>query len=133
VDGSYHDVDSSELAFKTAGSIAFKEAARRARPILLEPIMKVEVTSPGDFLGDVLGDLSSRRARIMDMEGRVDGRGDTQVIRAHIPLAESFGYATTLRSLSQGRANYSKEFDHYEEVPRSVAEEIASKGRLVRR
>ena len=133
VDGSYHDVDSSELAFKTAGSIAFKEAARRAKPILLEPIMKVEVTSPGDFLGDVLGDLSSRRARIMDMEGRVDGRGDTQVIRAHIPLAESFGYATTLRSLSQGRANYSMEFYHYEEVPRSVAEEIASKGRLVRR
>ncbi len=129
VDGSYHEVDSSELAFKMAGSIAFKEATRRARPILLEPVMKVEVVTPGDFLGDVLGDLSSRRARIMNMEGRAE----TQVIRAHVPLAESFGYATSLRSMSQGRANYSMEFDHYEEVPKAVAEEVANKGRLVRK
>ncbi|MBF8298997.1 MAG: translation elongation factor [Dehalococcoidia bacterium] len=122
-DGSYHAVDSSEMAFKTAGSMAVKAAVRRANPKILEPIMKIEVVAPGLSLGDVLGDLNSRRARIMQIEAI----GDTQVALAHVPLAETFGYATALRSLTQGRATYTMEFDHYAEVPNSVAAEITGK------
>ncbi|MFN8979179.1 MAG: elongation factor G [Gemmatimonadaceae bacterium] len=121
--GSYHDVDSSEMAFKIAGSMAFKEAARQASPCLLEPVMKVEVVSPEAYMGDVLGDLSSRRGKI----GGMTQRGEAQVISATVPLAEMFGYSTKLRSMSQGRAVYSMEFSHYEEVPKSKAEEIISK------
>ncbi len=123
IDGSFHDVDSSEAAFKIAGSMAFKEAARRAVPVLLEPIMEVEVVAPSEYLGDVIGDLSSRRGKI----GGMTQRGEAQVVTAHVPLAEMFGYSTVLRSLSQGRAVYSMQFDHYEEVPKSVAEAIISK------
>ena len=123
--GSYHDVDSSEMAFKIAGSMAVKEAARAAHPILLEPVMEVEVVSPSDFLGDVIGDLSSRRGKI----GGMTQRGDAQVVAADVPLAEMFGYSTTLRSMTQGRAVYSMQFDHYEEVPKSVAEQIISKAK----
>jgi elongation factor G len=121
--GSYHDVDSSEMAFKIAGSMAFKEAAKQASPCLLEPVMKVEVVSPEAYMGDVLGDLSSRRGKI----GGMTQRGEAQVISATVPLAEMFGYSTRLRSMSQGRAVYSMEFSHYEEVPKSKAEEIISK------
>jgi elongation factor G len=121
--GSYHDVDSSEMAFKIAGSMAFKEAARSAKPILLEPIMGVEVVTPADFLGNVVGDLSSRRGKI----GGMTQRGESQVVAADVPLAEMFGYSTALRSQTQGRAVYSMQFDHYEEVPKNVAEEIISK------
>ncbi|MEI6739157.1 MAG: elongation factor G [Gemmatimonadaceae bacterium] len=121
--GSYHDVDSSEMAFKIAGSMAFKEAARQASPCLLEPVMKVEVVSPEAYMGDVLGDLSSRRGKI----GGMTQRGEAQVISSTVPLAEMFGYSTKLRSMSQGRAVYSMEFSHYEEVPKSKAEEIISK------
>jgi elongation factor G len=121
--GSYHDVDSSEMAFKIAGSMAFKEAAKRAHPILLEPIMNVEVVCPADYMGDILGDLSSRRGKI----GGMTQRGEAQVIGASVPLSEMFGYSTTLRSQSQGRAVYSMEFSHYEEVPKSKAEEIINK------
>ena len=121
--GSYHDVDSSEMAFKIAGSMAVKEAARMANPVILEPVMEVEVVSPSDFLGDVIGDLSSRRGKI----GGMTQRGDAQVVAADVPLAEMFGYSTQLRSMTQGRAVYSMQFDHYEEVPKSIAEEIISK------
>src|SRR5712675_3118407 len=121
--GSYHDVDSSEMAFKIAGSMAIKEAAKRAGAIILEPIMKVEVVSPDQYMGDVLGDLSSRRGRI----GGMNQRGEAQVIDAQVPLSEMFGYSTKLRSMTQGRAVYSMEFAHYEEVPKSKAEEIISK------
>ncbi|HRZ09906.1 MAG TPA: elongation factor G, partial [Gemmatimonadales bacterium] len=121
--GSYHDVDSSEMAFKIAGSMAVKEAARMANPVLLEPVMEVEVVSPSDFLGDVIGDLSSRRGKI----GGMTQRGDAQVVAAHVPLAEMFGYSTTLRSMTQGRAVYSMQFDHYEEVPKNIAEGIITK------
>ncbi|MEF9935225.1 MAG: elongation factor G [Clostridium sp.] len=120
VDGSYHDVDSSEMAFKIAGSMAFKNAMEKAKPILLEPYMKVEVTVPEEYMGDVIGDLNSRRGRIEGMEAR----GGAQVIRSFVPLSEMFGYSTTLRSRSQGRGTYSMEFDHYEEVPASVKAEI---------
>jgi elongation factor G len=119
-DGSYHDVDSSEMAFKVAGSMAFREAARRAKPVLLEPIMAVEVVTPEEFMGDVIGDLNRRRGRIEGMEPR----GNTQVIRAHVPLAQMFGYATDLRSQTQGRATYSMQFDRYAEMPSALAEEI---------
>src|SRR5213594_3200652 len=121
--GSYHEVDSSEIAFKIAGSMAVKEAARRAGPVLLEPLMNVEVVVPDAYMGDVLGDLSSRRGKI----GGMTQRGEAQVIAATVPLAEMFGYSTKLRSMSQGRAVYSMEFAHYEEVPKSKAEEIVSK------
>ncbi len=121
--GSYHEVDSSEMAFKIAGSMAFKEAARAASPCLLEPVMKVEVVCPEAYMGDVLGDLSSRRGKI----GGMTQRGEAQVISATVPLAEMFGYSTRLRSMSQGRAVYSMEFSHYEEVPKSKAEEIITK------
>ncbi len=120
VDGSYHDVDSSEMAFRIAGSMGMKEALRRGNPVLLEPMMAIEVISPGDFLGDILGDLNGRRAQVRNMEGQ----GDIQVIAADIPLAETFGYATQLRSLTQGRANYSMEFSHYSKVPESIVQEV---------
>ena len=115
-DGSYHEVDSSEMAFRIAGSMATKSAIRRAKPVLLEPVMRVEVVTPGEFLGEVLGDLGRRRANIRNIEGR----GGIQVITASIPLGESFGYASTLRSLSQGRASHSMEFEKYDEAPPSV-------------
>jgi elongation factor G len=121
--GSYHEVDSSEMAFKIAGSMAFKEAAAKATPVLLEPMMNVEVVTPEAYMGDVLGDLSSRRGKI----GGMTQRGEAQVIAASVPLSEMFGYSTRLRSMSQGRAVYSMEFSHYEEVPKSKAEEIISK------
>jgi elongation factor G len=121
--GSYHEVDSSEMAFKIAGSMAFKEAAKKATPVLLEPMMNVEVVCPESYMGDVLGDLSSRRGKI----GGMTQRGEAQVIAATVPLSEMFGYSTKLRSMSQGRAVYSMEFAHYEEVPKSKSEEIISK------
>jgi elongation factor G len=123
-DGSYHEVDSNENAFKMAGSIAFKEGMRRASPTLLEPIMSVEVETPEDFMGNVVGDLNSRRGVIQGME---DMAGGGKAIRAEVPLAEMFGYSTTLRSLSQGRATYSMEFKHYSEAPKNVAEAIINK------
>ncbi len=121
--GSYHDVDSSEMAFKIAGSMAFKEAAKRAHPIILEPMMNVEVVVPDAYMGDILGDLSARRGKI----GGMMQRGEAQVVDASVPLSEMFGYSTKLRSQSQGRAVYSMEFSHYEEVPKSKADEIISK------
>jgi elongation factor G len=121
--GSYHDVDSSEMAFKIAGSMAFKEAAKRASPVILEPMMNVEVVCPDAYMGDILGDLSSRRGKI----GGMTQRGEAQVISASVPLSEMFGYSTKLRSSSQGRAVYSMEFSHYEEVPKSKMEEIVAK------
>ncbi|HUE75818.1 MAG TPA: elongation factor G [Chloroflexota bacterium] len=124
-DGSYHDVDSSEMAFKIAGSMAFKDGARKAKPVLLEPIMRVEVTTPEDWLGDVMGDLSSRRGHIEGMEPR----DPNQVVKALVPLAEMFGYATDLRSMTQGRASYSMEIANYAQVPHNVAEEVAAKTR----
>jgi len=126
-DGSYHDVDSSEMAFKIAGSIGFKEGAARARPVLLEPVMSVEVVTPEAFMGDVIGDLNSRRGKIQGM----NPRGGVQVITAQVPLAEMFGYATDLRSRTQGRATYTMQFGHYAQVPNSIAETIISKTRGV--
>jgi elongation factor G len=123
VEGSYHEVDSSEMAFKIAGSMGFKEALRKSGPVLLEPMMAVEVVTPEDFMGDVMGDLSSRRGHIEGMEPR----GNAQVIRAKVPLSQMFGYATDLRSSTQGRAAYTMQFKAYEQVPRSIADEIVSK------
>jgi elongation factor G len=123
VDGSYHEVDSSEMAFQIAGSMAVKEAMKRAKPVLLEPIMDVEVVVPEEFMGDVIGDLSSRRGQIQGM----DSRGGGQVVRAMVPLSEMFGYATTVRSKTQGRATFTMQFDHYAEVPQSIAAEIAER------
>jgi elongation factor G len=123
VDGSYHDVDSNEMAFKIAGSMALKAAKTKCSPALLEPIMKVEVIVPEEYMGDVMGDINSRRGRIEGM----DARGNAQVIRSMVPLAEMFGYATTLRSKTQGRGNYSMHFDHYEEAPKSVTDEVIKK------
>lgn len=122
-DGSYHEVDSSEMAFKIAGSMAFKDGMKKAKPVLLEPYMKVEVTTPEDYMGDVIGDLNSRRGKIEGMEPRSNG---TQVIKSYVPLAEMFGYATDLRSKTQGRATYSMHFDHFEAVPASIAEKITA-------
>jgi elongation factor G len=124
VDGSYHDVDSSEIAFKVAGSMAFKNAMQRAKPKLLEPVMAVEVVTPEDYLGDVMGDLNSRRGHIEHLEPR----GNAQVIKARVPLATMFGYATDLRSTTQGRATFTMQFDRYEEVPQSIAGEIVDAG-----
>jgi elongation factor G len=123
--GSYHDVDSSEMAFKIAGSMCFKEACRRAHPVLLEPIMSVEVVTPEDYMGDVIGNLSSRRGKVEGMEQR----GNSHVVRAQVPLAEMFGYATDLRSRTQGRATYSMQFNSYQEVPESVSKEIVARVR----
>ena len=125
IDGKYHDVDSSEMAFKIAGTMAFKEAARKAKPILLEPIMKVEVVTPDDYMGDVMGDLSSRRGKL----GGMEQRGSSQVINAQVPLSEMFGYATDLRSRTQGRATYTMQFDSYQQMPSSVQEEIVTRVR----
>jgi elongation factor G len=121
-DGSYHEVDSSEMAFKIAASIAFKEAAKRANPVLLEPIMSIEVVTPEEYMGDVIGDINSRRGKIQGIEKR----GNMQIIKAYAPLAEMFGYATVLRSMTQGRASYTMQFSHYEEVPKSVSDNIIS-------
>jgi elongation factor G len=123
--GSYHDVDSSEMAFKIAGSMAFKKAARMARPVLLEPVERVEVVTPEDYMGDVIGDLSSRRGKVEGMEQR----GTSHVVRALVPLAEMFGYATDLRSRTQGRATYTMQFDSYQQVPESIAQEITARVR----
>jgi elongation factor G len=120
VEGSYHEVDSSERAFKIAGSMAFKEAMKRAKPRLLEPTMAVEVTTPEEYLGDVMGNLNSRRGRIESM----NPLGNAQIVKASVPLSEMFGYATDLRSMTQGRADFTMQFDRYEEVPQSIASEI---------
>ena len=125
IDGSYHDVDSSEMAFKIAGTMAFKEAARKAKPVLLEPIMAVEVVTPEDYMGDVMGDLSSRRGKV----GGMEQRGNAQVVRAEVPLSEMFGYATDLRSRTQGRATYTMQFDSYQQMPSSIQEEIVARVR----
>ena len=124
-DGSYHDVDSSEMAYKIAASMALKNAYEKCKPVLLEPVMKVEVVIPDEYLGDVMGDITSRRGRLDGMEAR----GNAQVIRAFVPLSEMFGYATALRSNTQGRGNYSMEMDHYEQVPKSIADEVIKKHR----
>ncbi len=126
-DGTYHDVDSSEIAFKIAGSQAFQKGAREAKVTLLEPIMKVEVTTPEEFMGDVIGDLSAKRAQISGSEER----GNSRIINALVPLSELTGYATTLRSLTQGRANPYMEPSHYEEVPQQIQEQIRSKSNFV--
>jgi elongation factor G len=123
LDGKYHEVDSSELAFKIAGSIAFKEAADKAHPVLLEPVMEVEVVTPQEFMGDVIGDLNSRRGKILEMESRAGA----QVIAARVPLANMFGYATRLRSITQGRATYTMQFAVYEPVPPQIYEELAAR------
>jgi elongation factor G len=123
VDGSYHDVDSSVLAFEIAARAAFREGMPKAGPVLLEPIMKVEVVTPEDYMGDVIGDLSSRRGQVTGM----DSRGNARVVDAMVPLGSMFGYVNTLRSMSQGRAQYSMQFDHYEQVPSNVADEIKKK------
>ena len=122
-DGSSHDVDSNENAFKMAASMAFKDGMRKASPVLLEPMMAVEVETPEDYMGNVMGDLSSRRGMIQGMEDMPRGK----VIKAEVPLAEMFGYSTTLRSLSQGRATYTMEFKHYTEAPKNVAEAVINK------
>jgi elongation factor G len=124
-DGSYHDVDSSEMAFKIAGSMAFKEGARRAKPVVLEPIMKVEAVTPEEFMGDVMGDLNRRRGMLQGIDDSPSGK----LIHAEVPLSEMFGYATDLRSMSQGRATYSMEFAKYNEVPANIAEQIIDKSK----
>jgi elongation factor G len=122
-DGSFHDVDSSEMAFKIAGSIAFQAAAKKASPAILEPIMAVEVVTPEEYLGEVMGDLNSRRGKI---EG-ITPRKDAQVVKAMVPLSEMFGYATQMRSMTQGRALYTMQFSHYDETPKSISEQIIEK------
>ncbi|MCI0532568.1 MAG: elongation factor G, partial [candidate division Zixibacteria bacterium] len=123
IDGSYHDVDSSELAFKIAGSMALQEGAKRAGIKILEPVMEVEVVVPEEYMGDVIGDLSSRRGRVVG----IVPRSDAQVIAAQVPLSEMFGYSTSLRSITQGRAVYTMQFAHYAEVPKGILEEIVKK------
>ena len=125
-DGSYHEVDSSEMAFKIAASMGIKDAVAKASPVVLEPTMRVEVTMPEQFMGDVIGDLNSRRGQVEGM----DSRGTTQVVRAFVPLAEMFGYATDLRSMTQGRASYSMELSHYAEVPGNLAQELVAKSKV---
>jgi elongation factor G len=122
-DGSFHEVDSSEMAFRIAGSMAFRAAAERAKPVILEPVMKIEVVTPGEFLGNVLSDLGARRAQVQSMEGH----GTTQIVRGMIPLAETFRYATTLRSVTTGRAAFTLEFDHYAPAPRSAVEAVVAR------
>jgi elongation factor G len=122
-DGSFHDVDSSEMAFKIAGSLAFQDASKRAKPVLLEPVMRVEVVVPKEHMGDVMGNLSGRRGQIQSQEDR----GGTQIIAARVPLSEMFGYATDLRSRTQGRATYSMHFDRYEPAPQNVSEEVVAR------
>ena len=125
-DGSYHEVDSSEIAFKIAGSMALKDACKNASPILLEPVMKVEVVVPENYIGDVIGDLNSRRGKIEGSEAR----GEIQTIKAVVPLAEMFGYSTDLRSKTQGRGTYTMEFNNYEEVPKNITEGIINKVKI---
>jgi elongation factor G len=125
IDGSFHEVDSSEMAFKIAGSMAAKDGVAKADPAILEPVMKVEVTTPDEFMGDVIGNLNARRGQI---DG-IDERGSSRMIRAHVPLAEMFGYATELRSMTQGRATYSMEFGRYAEVPSNLASELIAKSK----
>jgi elongation factor G len=125
VDGSYHDVDSNEQAFQIAGSMGVKDGIRKARPTLLEPVMKVDVVMPEEFMGDVMGDLSGRRGQILGMEGR----SSNQMVHAHVPLANMFGYSTVLRSMTQGRATYSMEFDHYQQLPQGLVDEIVAKAK----
>ena len=125
LDGSYHEVDSSDIAFRIAGSMALKDAARRAHAVLLEPIMGCEVVTPEEYMGDVIGDLSSRRGRV----GGMEQRGNSQVVNAQVPIAEMFGYATDLRSRTQGRATYTMQFDSYQQVPESIAQEIIARVR----
>ena len=122
-DGSFHDVDSSEMAFKIAGSLAFQDAAKKAKPVLLEPMMRVEVVVPKEYMGDVMGNLSSRRGQIQSQEDR----GGTQIIAARVPLSEMFGYATDLRSRTQGRATFSMHFERYEPAPQQVSEEVVAR------
>jgi len=122
-DGSYHDVDSNENAFKMAASMAFKDGMRKASPVLLEPMMAVEVETPEDYMGDVMGDLNRRRGIIQGMEDMPTGK----IVKVEVPLAEMFGYSTDLRSMSQGRATYSMEFKHYSEAPKNVAEAVMNK------
>ena len=122
-DGKFHDVDSSDMAFKIAGTMAFKEAARKAGPALLEPIMAVEVTTPDDYLGGVVGDLNSRRGQVQGTEQR----GNIQVVNATVPLSEMFGYVGDLRTMSSGRANYSMQFDSYQQMPPNVQEEVVAR------
>ena len=124
-DGSYHDVDSSEMAFKIAGSMVFKKAAEMAKPVLLEPIMSVEVVTPEDYMGDVIGDLSGRRGRVEGLEAR----GSSQVVRGQVPLSEMFGYSTDLRSRTQGRATYTMQFNSYQPVPEAIANDIIKRVR----
>jgi elongation factor G len=119
-DGKYHDTDSSEIAFRVAGSLAAKAALTRAKPVLLEPVFAVEVVTPEEFMGDVIGDLNRRRGQVSGMEQR----GNAQVVSGHVPLAEMFGYATDVRTMSQGRATYTMQFLHYAEVPNSIAEKL---------
>ncbi|MGH2696838.1 MAG: elongation factor G, partial [Actinomycetota bacterium] len=125
VDGSYHEVDSSEVAFKVAGQIALREASKRADPVLLEPVMQIEVVTPEEYMGDVIADLTSRRGKVERMEQR----GGSQSIRVLVPLAEMFGYATDLRSRTQGRATYTMQFHSYQEVPSNIAKEIVARVR----
>jgi len=122
-DGAYHDVDSSVMAFEIAARAAFREAMEKAKPALLEPIMRVEVVTPDEYMGDIIGDLNSRRGQIASM----DERGNARVVNAMVPLANMFGYINTLRSMSQGRAQYTMQFDHYEQVPQAVADEVRAK------
>ncbi|KKL53792.1 hypothetical protein LCGC14_2271890, partial [marine sediment metagenome] len=122
-DGSYHEVDSSEMAFKVAGSMAFRKGAAKAKPALLEPVMAVEVVTPEDYMGDLIGDLNARRGKVQEMQKR----GKAQVIKASVPLSEMFGYATDLRSKSQGRATYTMQFSQYEEVPKALSEALVAK------
>src|SRR5699024_8034323 len=122
-DGSYHDVDSNEMAFKIAGSMSLKEAKNKCKPVLLEPVEKVEIVIPEEYMGDTMGDVTARRGRVESMEAR----GPAQLITAFVPLSEMFGYATVLRSNTQGRGQYTMHFDHYEEVPKSISEEIIKK------
>ena len=122
-DGTYHDVDSSEVAFKIAGSMAIQDATKRAHPVLMEPVMEVEIVTPEEYMGDVIGDVNSRRGRVHHMEAHANN----QVISCMVPLSEMFGYATDLRSITQGRANYSMQFAAYEQAPKTVSEEIVAK------
>jgi len=128
-DGSYHAVDSSEMAFETAASMGLRAALEQGSPVLLEPVMKLEVVTPEEYLGDVMGDISGRRGSVLGAEARAN----TQVVRTMVPLAETFGYSTDLRSMTQGRATYSMEFDHYERVPEQVAQEIGRGSQGARR
>jgi elongation factor G len=122
-DGTFHEVDSSEVAFKIAGSMAYQDGAKRARPVIMEPVMEVEIVTPEEYMGDVIGDVNSRRGRVLEMESHANN----QIISCMVPLSEMFGYATDLRSLTQGRANYSMQFATYEQAPKNVSEEIVAK------